>query len=379
MKYQIKFIVALFIIASTYSCSSDFDEVDLSSSEPQGMSELEGIQVMEYTNSSPTSKGFGFGNNNSNVSFLSFPSHSVFKRTITFLAHKFEAHDDQFIANNSGLNNEQLSMKERQTGFDPYEPLKQFASSYNFNDSMLKEYIDAENNWLGKQVLDINQDPDNFFYNLDEEELAIVNRDGVVKIGNSIYKMFDGGYIEITDGSLQTLAKFNELNNISPCDEQFSINESINVNIVSGCGGGGIGGVDPNHCFLDGSERGHWVLANNRMIKGEVVLVYSPGLWGIKIKSKTKYFKQGWPGIWYRRRSELVAALDGKFDTEESNCGDYLESFDEKIHRRREGNKSKAKYVVEPNSSFQLFKIQNNKVTGFHYQKTILKTQKLKF
>jgi len=55
------------------------------------------------------------------------------------------------------------------------------------------------------------------------------------------------------------------------------------------------------------------ITARKRKMKGEVVLVDSP-LWEKKIKSKTKYFKKGFFG-WHRRRSDLVAALDGKFDT----------------------------------------------------------------
>ncbi len=374
MKNQIKFIIALLIIVSTYSCT-DFDEVQVSPTESQAISDPEGIELMEYSNPTILSKGRGFSFNNTNVSFLSFPSIRVFRRTITLLEARATYHDDQFIAANANLNDDQLSQLEIEIGFNPYEPLERFGSSYNFNDSMLKDYIEAESNWLGKRELDIENDPDKKFFHLEEEELAVLNRDGVVKIGNSIYKIIKGGYFEITDGNLQTLTKLIE-NRIDPCEEQLSIKEFPNVNVVSSCGGGG-GGPTPTHCMESRDARDHWTFDGDKMMKGEVVLVHS-AIWGVKIKSKTKFFKKRWPGIFYRYRNDLVAALDGKYDRETSECGELAFEFDEKINRKAVQHKSKAKFVYGVfNPSYQNIYVKPGKVKGYHYQRSNLRIQPL--
>ncbi len=178
MKFQTKFIALLVILASIYSCTSDIQDVDLSQSQ-QALVKQDGIQVMEY---SSTSKGIN------NTTFLSFPNHDAFIATISSLEQQAVLHDDQFIAKYPNLNGDQLSDQELKVGFNPNEPLENFASNYGFKDSMLKDYTIAEKNWLGQPELDITKDPDQQFYNLDEEELAVLNKDGVVKIGNSIFK-----------------------------------------------------------------------------------------------------------------------------------------------------------------------------------------------
>ncbi|MCF6279183.1 MAG: hypothetical protein L3J14_02430 [Flavobacteriaceae bacterium] len=342
-------IYSIFAVAMSMilliACSTE-DEVQIQEQiAPSGTIE---IKMVEY--SSPFAKGGG------SSSFLAFNDMNAFRTTVAQLETDMETHDDAFINSWPNLTADQLSDKEQVVGFDSYQPLKNFETLYGFNSSMRKDYEIAENDWLNKSDLIESNDPDKTYYELDVEQMAVLNNVGAVKIGNSIFKVFKGGVAEITDGDIATL-------NVIGFDDCVGISQRqlANVVVYGGCGGTGDGGGNPPagaSCFYDGVNRTNWGTATRRKMKGVVKVVNSP-IWGVKIKSKTKYYKKSW-GIWWLRRSNLTAALDGYYDENSvSDCGDNAFFFNENIDKKSVVNKKRVKYVAPLNSSSQLYILYN--------------------
>ena len=109
-----------------------------------------------------------------------------------------------------------------------------------------------------------------------------------------------------------------------------------------------------------------------------VVKVTNSSIWGVKIKSKTKYYKKGTFG-WKKYRSNLTAALDGFVDaTDISSCGDNAIELDDEIHKNYKAGKKKVKYVYGPtNMNYQKFLVQKNTLKGVHKQKNNRREQYL--
>lgn len=139
---------------------------------------------------------------------LSFKSLESLKSTVASLESAVNRYDDSFLQENSHLTPEELEQKEEEIGYNEYAPLINFDDSYNFNSLFLKQAA-AEREWLLQEELDIRTDPDNHFVE-DKALQAIVNIYSEVLIGNAIYKMFDFGYVIITDGNFQTLYQIRE-------------------------------------------------------------------------------------------------------------------------------------------------------------------------
>lgn len=257
------------------ACSKEVNEIETPEN-ISGSQTINGISLIEYN--SPFARG------GSQSSLLAFTDLATFKSTIAQLETDFEAHDDAFIAQWPSLTADQLSDKEQVVGFDSYQPLKNFESLYLFSNSMRKDYEIAENNWLNNSDLIESNDPDKTFYELDVEEMTVLNDVGAVKIGTAIYKVFDGGYIEIPSGNtdfLNRVAYYDPITDGDIGDEDIIIYNNDNSN----------GNPPTSYCFYDGDNRSSWTTATRRKMKGTVKVVNN-WLWGVKIKSKTKYYKK---------------------------------------------------------------------------------------
>lgn len=352
-------IYSIFAVAMSMilfiACSTE-DEVQI----PEQIATSGTIEIKLVEYSSSFAKGGGSN------SFLAFNDMNAFKTTVTQLETDMETHDDAFINSWPNLTADELSDKEQVVGFDSYQPLKTFESLYSFNSSMRKDHEIAENDWLNKPDLIESNDPDKTYYELDAEQMTVLNNVGAVKIGNSIFKVFDGGVAEITDADIFTLNRVQYYDCLD-----FTTETAPNVVVYGGCGNNGnTGGNNPptgSSCFYDGVNRTNWGTATNRKMKGVVKVVNSP-IWGVKIKSKTKYYKKSW-GIWWLRRSDLTAALDGDYDENSvSDCGDNAFLFDENIDFTYGEDKKRVKHVIHLNSNTQLYMVQDNKVKGVHKQ-----------
>ncbi len=361
-KIYSSFAVAISMILF-FSCTTEDDFQSQQIEAPTEGSSASGIQLLEYTNA--YARGGG-----GSSSLLVFSDLATFTATVATLETNVEAHDDAFLALWPNKTADELHTKEQAIGFDTYKPLTDFETLYNFTNSMRKDHKVAEDDWLNKSNLIEANDPDKTFYELDKEEMTVLNNVGAVKIGNSIFKVFDGGVAEITDADLFTLNRVAYF----LCDD-FARETATNVVVYGGCtstGGGNTGGghnPPTSSCFSIERDETSWNTATRRKMKGIVKAVYSP-IWGVKLKSRTKYYKKA-AGIWWLHRSDLTAALDGTVDyAGDSNCGDDFLTLDETVHFNFESNKKRVKYKYGGGNYYagQKYLVENNHLKGVHKQ-----------
>lgn len=135
---------------------------------------------------------------------LVFPDMETFKATLAELERQTKELDDAFVEFYSDLDEEALNAKEEEIAFNEEKPLYDFENFLNFN-SLHQQIAIEEEQWLSQEELDMGNDPDDHFV-FEEELRSLLNADGEVQIGNSIYKLTEDGYFEITDGDLNSLA-----------------------------------------------------------------------------------------------------------------------------------------------------------------------------
>ncbi len=287
-----------------------------------------------------------------------------------------ENSDNDFLSRCPSLDSDDLAQKENEVGFDYYQPITDYLSNLGFTESLYYVFKNKNDIWLNNTELDAQADPilNEDFYSLDEEEMALLNPDGVVKIGQSIYKVLNGGEIEITDGDIATLSDYTQYRFCDPIGGiPIKSNVKISCNGNNGGGGGGTnnnsGGGNSNNCFSNEIEVTWWNIASDKRLRGKIKVVFS-NLWGSKIKAKTRYYKKGFLGVWYNRRANITAALDGDCDIyPDSECGDNNWHFDKNVDFKYEHNKYVAKYKMDlsvQQTPPQQFLIQDYKITGFH-------------
>lgn len=138
---------------------------------------------------------------------LEFSNPQEYDETIELLVQKMDKWNDEFVDKYSSLSDEELNQKEEELGFNDQQPLIDFENSKGFS-SMRQAFFLEEEEWLNHEELDPTTDPSNK-YTFSEEEMALLNKNGEVKIGKSILKLTENGYIEFTDGDLEKLKRYN--------------------------------------------------------------------------------------------------------------------------------------------------------------------------
>ena len=312
------------------------------------------------------------GTSRRTYSFLSFKDFDTFYQTIDNLEAAAELADDQFIASYPNLSGEKLTDKEISIGYDPYKTYTDFTKQYGLAHSMIDDYIKSEANWLNNAILDETKDPDIKYRDLEPEELTMLNSDGVVQIGKEIFIQAQNGLITIPDGNTNTLFDFLDnwdfsgLGPIGPITISWFDLIGVDSSTFDWLPDGG----DITYtCHKEETNRDWWHVNSTRKIRGVVKSVYS-GLWGAKIKSKTKYYRRYWAFGYHwlpTRASSLTAALDGYADNEASTCGDDAIHFIEDIDKTYKTNKVKVKYVAHTNyNAGQYYTTRTHTLKGVH-------------
>ena len=139
---------------------------------------------------------------------LEFISITAFDSIQLNLEEKVNTSEDQFIAENSSLSDSLLNEKEIETGFKYHQPLIEFEKSLNFTNSMRQIFVLEEEDWLNHEDLDEKTDP-SLIYVFDIFEMTMLNEDGEMKIGNSLIKLTNEGFVEFKDGDINKLIRFN--------------------------------------------------------------------------------------------------------------------------------------------------------------------------
>ncbi len=142
------------------------------------------------------------------ITMLEYTTTDAYDSTIKSLEQQMETLDDAFLAQYGYLNDSLLNEKEEEVRFIYQQPLIDFENSLNFTNSMRQFFIVEEENWLDNDILDFANDPSNT-YVFSIAEMAMLNKNGEVKIGTSLLKLVKDGFVEFIDGDINKLIRFN--------------------------------------------------------------------------------------------------------------------------------------------------------------------------
>ncbi|MFK8006753.1 MAG: hypothetical protein AB8H03_10290 [Saprospiraceae bacterium] len=122
-----------------------------------------------------------------NNGILEFTDMNHFYNSVSYLEEKIDEHEDLFVSTYPDFTDEELNDKEEEINFNPFQPAIDFETSKSF--SSRRSYIESATlNWLNNEILDFNNDPDDWD-NLDDIERSFFNLNGEVKIGNTVYNL----------------------------------------------------------------------------------------------------------------------------------------------------------------------------------------------
>lgn len=120
-------------------------------------------------------------------SMLAFKDKETARKLFFQLRDEIKALSNAFVEKWGHLDEVAINFKEDKIGFDSHKPLYDFEKKYGLN-SMRSIYSKKMDKWLQDGMLDEKNAPDND-YPFDEVEMTLFDKNGVIKIGNSIYVM----------------------------------------------------------------------------------------------------------------------------------------------------------------------------------------------
>lgn len=171
---------------------------------PENSSEFQYNVKSKINYSGIKTESKGYKGTNGSDQILVFQDMETFNATLAELERQTKELDNAFVEYYSDLEEEALNDKEDEIGFSEEQPLFVFENTVGFN-SLHQQIAFEEEQWLNQEELDFENDPNNHFI-MEEEVRTLLNADGEVQIGNSIYKLTEEGYFEIIDGDLKTLS-----------------------------------------------------------------------------------------------------------------------------------------------------------------------------
>lgn len=127
-----------------------------------------------------------------------FNSTTEFEQAVEYLEFKYAQYSDAFASQYPGLSDDQLSQVEETTGFNDNIPYENFENAYGIY-SLRARLAYEEEQWLANTDGETGIDPSEG-YTDDDDEMALMNYWGEIKIGSYIY-MFnqDGSYYQYYD------------------------------------------------------------------------------------------------------------------------------------------------------------------------------------
>lgn len=227
------------------------------------------------------------------VNILHFSTMDCFKQMNAHLAYKVELLDNEFIENNSDLEEEAINQLEEELHFNEEQPLIDFEIENGFNS--LRQRLEEEA-YVYNGLEDVSGlvDP---FYDIvyDESIQTLLNERHEVIIDNTIYKINqDGSYWVIQNLDFDALASVSR-----DASDEVVLSEIENANLI--------GFPPPEECSRD-RERGKETVGKYR-IKWKMKLFIA--FYGGGLKVKVKGFKKK-KKRWKKRRSYCVVGFKGK-------------------------------------------------------------------
>lgn len=294
--------------------------------EPINDSRLEDISYIDFANGNNANRGISNG-------MLYFPSMDIFLSTVAVLENSEQLLEDSFMTQWGHLSENNLYNKEIQLGYDEHRSYIDFEEQYKGFTSLRKTVRDAENEWLGNDILADANDPDDH-YVWETGMRAVLNNKAQVKIADTLYQMTRFGYIKVIDGDI------NKLGQIENGDaKQLSIPNIIIVGPYFGSKEGNNTQNKPS-CIGAADDDRYWYPVSNRRIKGKQRLKPASYPWGSVVKSKTVHYKKKGSG-WSRSRATITASILG-------------ESVNQYCNLPQNNNQSKTKYAKEVDVSISV-------------------------
>lgn len=233
------------------------------------------------------------------ITLLEFIDIDHYENTISDLERQMEEHDDAFIDMWGYLDGDLLEAKEEEVGFVDHQPLIDFEDYYNIPSTMRQYYVAAETIWLDNDELDLTTDPA-LRYCFSMAEMTLLNPLGEVKIGSTLYKFTEKGYVQIANTDVATLIRIDD-GDITAYDEP-TVTTNIEFN------GGGKGsctgwkGYNSEHPY-----------ANKRKVKRHVHFHAYP--WKAVSKAELTSYKKKNNGNWKKYRISMGVANQTYFRT----------------------------------------------------------------
>lgn len=230
--------------------------------------------------------------NKNDIVMLEFSSSQLFNQTMDLLKSQIEEFDSVFLAEYGYLDDSLLNVKEDEIGHDEWKPIDDFVNYYGFSNSMKDAFERAEQEWLDNVYLDTINHP-HLKFNFSIEEMALLNADGEVKIGDSILKLTQNGFVYITDGDVSKLIRVRDEDWTVLNDPNVISNIDQNKGTCSSCSGW--------RSFSD------WDYYDNDKKKVYKNITFHNYPWYVRSTTKIVSYKKKWNGNWKRYRRLLGA------------------------------------------------------------------------
>lgn len=274
---------------------------------------------------------------------LAFETMEDFKHTMNELERQCEAYDDAFVAHFADLDEEELYNKEQELNYSEFKPNTDFENYFQFAFSNA-DYLVAEANYLEQGDLNEAEDPDNHFIG-EPEERSLLNICNEVVINDTIYKLTENGYFEISDGDFGKLALLDAFGEDLPENVRFVGGENSSSMRITTCK------------LQESKENCKNNSSNSRRIKWWLKKSNNP--WGSYFTAKTKNYKKK-NGGWKKYRTRAKAGVEGHTYTFcEGGVGTEYTYKEKSKKRRTVRKKIRIKYYNQY--------IKSGEVKGYHY------------
>ena len=274
---------------------------------------------------------------------LAFETMEDFKHTMNELERQCEAYDDAFVAHFADLDEEELYNKEQELNYSEFKPNTDFENYFQFASSNA-DYLVAEAQYLEQGDLNEADDPDNHFIG-EPEERSLLNGCNEVVINDTIYKITENGYFEISDGDFGKLALLDEFGEDLPENVRFVGGENSSSMRVTTCS------------YVENDSDYEYNSSETRRIKWWLKKSDQP--WGGILTAKTKNYKKRNNGKWRIYRTKVKAGISGVYSAEYCQAEWNLPDQDPKSKNRR--NVRQKELVPKVRT------IRSGEIHGYHY------------
>lgn len=245
---------------------------------------------------------------------LKFQSYDDVKSTIESLGEIYRDHENSFINQYPDISGDSLTKIEELIGYNEFETFEEFEESHAHN-SLRKVLFDHEENWLNSdQSTEEPISPMDFIIDLGFQ--TILNSQAELIVGDTIYKIYPNGYVQIPNLDFALLEVYRNSNN--PADVK--------------------GGIKVGFEKSENDCRGHiaypsigWskVSSGDARIKYKIAIRTFP--WSRYVIAKTKaYRKRNWFG-WKKVRTFIRTSVYGDISNWTTINGEQVANCEEPV------------------------------------------------